>query len=192
MHLVCTLLSIPTFCCAPFFLFFSLSTPPFPSQVSFLKFPSFRVLRSTLSSREKATWRGWVLGTVLDGVAPQENFRVNGIWHLNLHAKVPGQADAMVERIGSSWDLPHGHAEPMAPVSGGRERLSRIPPCKFLSTIHFEMITDRLKLEEGRKTPTPKTRFSIWTLLRTPGRLTTRPLPVHFTTSVRSKAVFGL
>ena len=28
------------------------------------------------------------------------------------------------------------------------------------------------------KTPTPKTRFSIWTLLRTPGRFTTRPLPV--------------
>ena len=31
------------------------------------------------------------------------------------------------------------------------------------------------------KTPTPKTRFSIWTLLRTPGRFTTRPLPVHLT-----------
>ena len=34
----------------------------------------------------------------------------------------------------------------------------------------------------GEKTPTPKTRFSIWTLLRTPGRFTTRPLPVDFTT----------
>ena len=32
------------------------------------------------------------------------------------------------------------------------------------------------------KTPTPKTKFSIWTLLRTPGRFTTRPLPVQFTT----------
>ena len=32
------------------------------------------------------------------------------------------------------------------------------------------------------KTPTPKTGFSIWTLLRTPGRFTARPLPVHFTT----------
>ena len=42
------------------------------------------------------------------------------------------------------------------------------------------------------KTPTPKTRVSIWTLLRTPGRFTTRPLPVYFTTkNVRSKAVFG-
>ena len=34
------------------------------------------------------------------------------------------------------------------------------------------------------KTPTPKTRFSIWTLLRTPGHFTTRPLPVHFTTKM--------
>ena len=34
------------------------------------------------------------------------------------------------------------------------------------------------------KTPTPKTRFSIWTLLRTPGCSTTRPLPVHFTTKM--------
>ena len=37
-------------------------------------------------------------------------------------------------------------------------------------------------LEEGEKTPAPKTRVSIWTLLRTPGRFTTRPLPVYFTT----------
>ena len=34
------------------------------------------------------------------------------------------------------------------------------------------------------KTPTAKTRFSIWTLLRTPGRFTTRPLPVCFTTKM--------
>ena len=34
------------------------------------------------------------------------------------------------------------------------------------------------------KTPTPKTRFSIWTLRRTPGRFTTRPLPVYFTTKM--------
>ena len=34
------------------------------------------------------------------------------------------------------------------------------------------------------KTPIPKTRFSIWTLLRTPGRFTTRPLPVCFTTKM--------
>ena len=37
-------------------------------------------------------------------------------------------------------------------------------------------------LGRRERTPTPKTRFSIWTLLRTPGRFTTRPLPVHFTT----------
>ena len=34
------------------------------------------------------------------------------------------------------------------------------------------------------KTPTPKTRLSIWTLLRTPGRFATRPLPVHFPTKM--------
>ena len=36
----------------------------------------------------------------------------------------------------------------------------------------------------GEKTPTPKTRFSTWTLLRTPGRFTTRRLPVYFTTKM--------
>ena len=36
----------------------------------------------------------------------------------------------------------------------------------------------------GEKTPTPKTRFSIWTLLRTPGRFTTRPRPLYFTTKM--------
>ena len=40
----------------------------------------------------------------------------------------------------------------------------------------------RLDIGRREKTPTPKTRFSIWTLLRTPGRFTTRPLRVHFTT----------
>ena len=39
----------------------------------------------------------------------------------------------------------------------------------------------RSLLGRREKTPTPKTRFSIWTLLRTPGRFTTRPLPVYFT-----------
>ena len=50
------------------------------------------------------------------------------------------------------------------------------------------------------KTPTPKTRVSIWTLPRTPGRFTTRPLPVYSTTkmsvvrpfSVLSKDEIGL
>ena len=49
-------------------------------------------------------------------------------------------------------------------------------------------------LGRGEKTPTPKTRFSIWTLLRTPGRFTTRSLPVYFTTKmsvVRPFSVLG-
>ena len=61
----------PPFFAHPFFLF--LLCPPRPSPGKFLpKIPSFWDLRSTLSSRERATCRGWVWGTVLDGVAPQE------------------------------------------------------------------------------------------------------------------------
>ena len=41
-----------------------------------------------------------------------------------------------------------------------------------------------LSLGRREKTPTPKTRFSIWTLLRNPSRFTTRPLPVYFTTKM--------
>ena len=58
------------FCAHPFFLL-SPVRPTLPQAISFLKIPSCWDLRSTLSSREKATSRGWVLGTVLDGVAPQ-------------------------------------------------------------------------------------------------------------------------
>ena len=34
------------------------------------------------------------------------------------------------------------------------------------------------------KTPTPKTRVSIWSLLRTLGRFTTRPFPAYFSTKM--------
>ena len=57
--------------CASFFPFFSPVHPTLPRAIFFPKIPSFWHLRSTLSRREKATCRGWVLGTVLDGVAPQ-------------------------------------------------------------------------------------------------------------------------
>ena len=52
----------------------------------------------------------------------------------------------------------------------------------------------RLLKRIGRreKTPTPTTRVSSWTLLRTPGRFTRRPLPRAFChKNVRSKAGFG-
>ena len=60
--------------------------------------------------------------------------------------------------------------------------------------------TETLTIWKKEKTPTPKTRVSIWTLLRTPGRFTTRPLLVHLTTkmsvvrpfSVLSKDEIGL
>ena len=62
----------PPFFCASFFPCFG-PCPPHPFPANFLPpNPSFWDLRSTLSSREKATCRGWVLGTILDGVAPQE------------------------------------------------------------------------------------------------------------------------
>ena len=47
-----------------------------------------------------------------------------------------------------------------------------------------EFPNQNLSIGRREKTPTPKTRFSIWTLPRTPGRFTTRPLPVHFTTKM--------
>ena len=47
-------------------------------------------------------------------------------------------------------------------------------------------------LGRREKTPTPNTRFSIWTLLRTPGRFTFETPPcVFYHKNVCSKAVFG-
>ena len=49
------------------------------------------------------------------------------------------------------------------------------------------------QLEEGKRPPPKqKTRFSIWTLLRTPGRFTTRPLPVYFTTKMSAVRPFSV
>ena len=48
------------------------------------------------------------------------------------------------------------------------------------------------KFGRREKTPTPKTRVSIWTLLRTPGRFTTRPLPVYFTTKLSVARPFSV
>ena len=62
----------PPFLVHPFFLCFCPLSPTRPRAIFFPKIPSFWDLRSVLSRREKATRRGWVLGTVLDGVAPQE------------------------------------------------------------------------------------------------------------------------
>ena len=57
----------------PSFLFLMPCPPhPFRGQFSSRKSPLSGSSRSTLSGREKATCRGWVLETVLDGVAPQE------------------------------------------------------------------------------------------------------------------------
>ena len=54
----------------------------------------------------------------------------------------------------------------------------------FPLSVQFSFLFLLEKLGRREKTPTPKTRVSIWTLLRTPGRFTTRPLPVHFTTKM--------
>ena len=60
------------FLCILFSFFLRPFRPTLPHAIFFPKIPSFWDLRSTLSRREKAICRGWVLGTVLDGVAPQE------------------------------------------------------------------------------------------------------------------------
>ena len=59
------------------------------------------------------------------------------------------------------------------------------PECQTVAQLEFHGRMFQEESSSGRreKTPTPKTRVSIWTLLRTPGRFTTRPLPVHFTTN---------
>ena len=65
---------IPTFFSRPFFLLCPVH-PTLPQAIFFPKIPYFWDRRSTLSSRE-GTCRGWVLGTVLDGVAPQEKRKI--------------------------------------------------------------------------------------------------------------------
>ena len=54
------------------FSFFCPVRPSLPQAIFFPKILPFWDLGPTLSRREKATSRGWVLGTVLDEVAPQE------------------------------------------------------------------------------------------------------------------------
>ena len=68
--------------CASVFSFFCPVHPTLPQAIFFPKIPSFWDLKSTLSSREKATCRGWVLGTVLDGAAPQEKRKILFFWRV--------------------------------------------------------------------------------------------------------------
>ena len=65
-----------TFFCASFFPFFCPVHPTLPQAIFFRKILSSWNLRSTLSSREKATSRGWVLGMVQDGVAASEKRKI--------------------------------------------------------------------------------------------------------------------
>ena len=58
------------------FSFFCPVHPTLPQAIFFPQIVSFWDLRSTLSSRENATSRGWVLGTVLDGVVAQEKRKI--------------------------------------------------------------------------------------------------------------------
>ena len=73
-----------------------------------------------------------------------------------------------------------GKTGPTVPVSGSGS--VPVPPCRLCFSslrvsvcLLFVICGDLVGRRE--KTPTPKTRFSIWTLLRTPGRFATRPLP---------------
>ena len=79
----------------PFFVhlfsFFCPVRPTLPHAIFFPKIPSFWDLRSTLSRREKATCRGWVLGTVLDGVAPQEKRKILFFWRAKKGEENSGQ-----------------------------------------------------------------------------------------------------
>ena len=58
------------------FSFFCPVRPTLPQAIFLPKIPPFWDLRSTLSCRAKATCRGWVLGTVLDGVAPKRKRKI--------------------------------------------------------------------------------------------------------------------
>ena len=65
---------------------------------------------------------------------------------------------------------------------------SKLPEDRYFSSHRIAFKT----FGRREKTPTPKTRFSIWSLLRTPSRFTTRPLPVHFTTKMSVVRPFSL
>ena len=70
------ILRLPLFSLRLLFSFFS-PCPPHPSPGNFLpQNPVFLGPQICSSSREKATSRGWVLGTVLDRVTPQEKRKI--------------------------------------------------------------------------------------------------------------------
>ena len=71
----------------------------------------------------------------------------------------------------------------------GSSTVSKKLPTSSVLTKVFVHLQERsayitLLIRRREKTPTPKTRFSIWTLLRAPDRFTTGPLPVYFTTKM--------
>ena len=74
---------------------------------------------------------------------------------------------------------------PTLTLPADRDRLTKTQATPTLTDAdRLEQYRAQLLIGRREKTPTPKTRVSIWTLLRTPGRFTTRPLPVYFTTKM--------
>ena len=121
----------PPFFAHPFFLF--LPCPPHPSRQFLPKIPSFWHLKSTLSSRVKATCKGWVLGTVLDGVAPQEKGKSLFFWRTRKGENMTGRPGyRTMEMIGASSALYLARA-PCIPLfstllnRGGGRRVFRLP-----------------------------------------------------------------
>ena len=91
---------------------------------------------------------------------------------------------------------PHQKEGPIALQGPAREKASEfgwacgVGACELTTTFlpssrkRLQMKIWRFYFGRREKTRTPKTRFGIWTLLSPPGRFTTRPLPVYFTTKI--------
>ena len=136
----CTFVLLLLLFCASFFPFFSVhaSLPPsnsFPQNPLFL---SFWDLRSALFSREKATCRGWVLETVVDGVAPQEK-KVNPFFFCVAREKrFRSHPDKPNQRKVSSWTFRGGKPEQKFDVN----RACFFPKKKHQNTKMGETIHD--------------------------------------------------
>ena len=92
--------------------------------------------------------------------------------------------------------FPERFQNSLPPSTAGNASFFRIGSGEGLSELvmEFPAVLGVFLIRLGRreKTPTPRTRFSIWTLLRTPGRFTTRPLPVYFTTKMSVVGPFSV
>ena len=174
----------------PFVLFLGLRLyGVYPSFRTYGVYPSFRtygVYAFPLFSQEKGIHHSFFCSVTsrLGDRPRKEGSRGGGVYLSGPESRIANRTIPRITGL-ESPEIPQREAKKW--LESQKNRIVENPFGIAIWIASYQCLIGRRE-----KTPTPKTRFSIWTLLRTPGRFTTRPLPAYFTTKVSVVRLFSV